>query len=217
VVDWVLQTPSLDHKIGIQAKPIDRSLRAVPDFLSGDMPTGHADRSHEQSTATQTAKAGAGKGVRCRWAIEAAQHMLLTACFVAAILRWPRSAAVYRCGSTPTKTRPARAASAVQAEDPRSPQQQAEAARASTKGCRHGRTRSNKQRLLQQEAQRAKQQQAARQSPAAQRKPNAAKASQEPKRQVAAKAEAERQKALPPHKIATRKAPLPKASAAQAH
>jgi PTH1 family peptidyl-tRNA hydrolase len=31
-----LQIPSLDHKIGI-GQAIDRSLRAVPDFLSGDM------------------------------------------------------------------------------------------------------------------------------------------------------------------------------------
>ena len=37
VVDWVLQIPSLDHKIGI-GQAIDRSLRAVPDFLKGDMP-----------------------------------------------------------------------------------------------------------------------------------------------------------------------------------
>ena len=36
VVDWVLQIPSLDHKIGI-GQAIDRSLRAVPDFLGGDM------------------------------------------------------------------------------------------------------------------------------------------------------------------------------------
>ena len=37
VVDWVLQIPSFDHKIGI-GQAIDRSLRAVPDFLKGDMP-----------------------------------------------------------------------------------------------------------------------------------------------------------------------------------
>ena len=37
VVDWVLQIPSLDHKIGI-GQAIDRSLRAMPDFLNGDMP-----------------------------------------------------------------------------------------------------------------------------------------------------------------------------------
>jgi len=37
VVDWVLQIPSLDHKIGI-GQAIDRSLRAVPDFLNGDLP-----------------------------------------------------------------------------------------------------------------------------------------------------------------------------------
>lgn len=36
VIDWVLQMPSADHTIAI-GQAIDRSLRAVPDLLSGDM------------------------------------------------------------------------------------------------------------------------------------------------------------------------------------
>ncbi len=36
VADWVLKKPSVDDRIGI-AQAIERSLKAVPDFLAGDM------------------------------------------------------------------------------------------------------------------------------------------------------------------------------------
>ncbi len=36
VIHWVLKKPSLDHKIAIE-QCIDRSLKALPDFVTGDM------------------------------------------------------------------------------------------------------------------------------------------------------------------------------------
>ncbi len=36
VVNWVLKKPSLDHRIAI-SQAIDRSIKALPHFLSGDM------------------------------------------------------------------------------------------------------------------------------------------------------------------------------------
>jgi PTH1 family peptidyl-tRNA hydrolase len=36
VVDWVLKKPSLDHRIAID-QSIDRSLKALPNFLTGEM------------------------------------------------------------------------------------------------------------------------------------------------------------------------------------
>jgi PTH1 family peptidyl-tRNA hydrolase len=36
VVNWVLKKPSLDHRIAID-QAIDRSLKALPHFISGDM------------------------------------------------------------------------------------------------------------------------------------------------------------------------------------
>jgi PTH1 family peptidyl-tRNA hydrolase len=36
VVNWVLKKPSLDHRIAIE-QAIDRSLKALPHFISGDM------------------------------------------------------------------------------------------------------------------------------------------------------------------------------------
>jgi PTH1 family peptidyl-tRNA hydrolase len=36
VVNWVLKKPSLDHRIAIE-QTLDRALKALPHFLSGDM------------------------------------------------------------------------------------------------------------------------------------------------------------------------------------
>ena len=120
-------------------------------------------------------------------------------------------AAVYRCGVSYQDT-PCAGGNTIEAEDPRSPQQQLEAARAVQKDAAMGEA-LQKQRI-QQEAQQAKQQQAAQKAYRAQE----AEAAKEAKAHaaLAAKAEAERQKALKPRTITTRKAPLPKASAALA-
>ena len=119
-------------------------------------------------------------------------------------------AAVYRCGTSYQDT-PCAGGSTIEAEDPRSPQQQSEAARAVQKDAAMAET-LRKQRV-QQEAVEAKQQQAAQKAYLAKE----AEAAKEAKAQatLAAKAEAERQKALKPRTVTTRKAPLPKASAAQ--
>ena len=116
-------------------------------------------------------------------------------------------AAVYRCGTSYQDT-PCAGGSTIEAEDPRSPQQQSEAARAVQKDAAMAET-LRKQRV-QQEAVEAKQQQAAQKAYLA-KEAEAAKA----QAALAVKAEAERQKALKPRTITTRKAPLPKASAAQ--
>ena len=120
-------------------------------------------------------------------------------------------AAVYRCGTSYQDT-PCAGGSTIEAEDPRSSEQQTEAARAVQKDAAMAET-LRKQRV-QQEAVEAKQQQAAQKAYLAQE----AEAAKEAKAQaaLAAKAEAERQKALKPRTITTRKAPLPKASAALA-
>lgn len=120
-------------------------------------------------------------------------------------------AAVYRCGTRYQDT-PCAGASTIQAEDPRTPQQQLEAARAVQQDAALANA-LEKQRL-QRETQQARQQQAAYRAHLAQE----AEAAKQAKAQAAldAKAEAERQKELSPHKITTRKAPLPKASAAKA-
>lgn len=120
-------------------------------------------------------------------------------------------ATVYRCGNTYQDTSCA-GGKAVQAEDPRTPQQQREAARAAQQDAAMA-DALEKQRV-QQEAQWAKQHQAAYKAHLAQE----AEAAKEAKAQaaLAAKAEAERQKALKPRKITTRNTPLPKASAALA-
>ena len=119
-------------------------------------------------------------------------------------------AAIYRCGASYQDT-PCAGGSTIDAEDPRSAQQQLEAARAVQNDAAMAET-LRKQRV-QQEAVEAKQQQAAQKAYIAQE----AEAAKEAKAQAAqaAKAEAERQKALKPRTITTRKAPLPKASAAQ--
>lgn len=119
-------------------------------------------------------------------------------------------AAVYRCGASYQDT-PCAGGSTIDAEDRRSAQQQLEAARAVQNDAAMGEA-LRKQRV-QQEAVEAKQQQAAKKAYLAQE----AEAAKEAKAQaaLAAKAEAERQKALKPRTITTRKAPLPKASAAQ--
>jgi preprotein translocase subunit SecF len=120
-------------------------------------------------------------------------------------------AAVYRCGAIYQDT-PCAGGSTIQAEDPRSAQQQLEAARAVQNDAAMG-DALQKQRI-QQEVQQANQQQAAQKAYLAQE----ADAAKEAKAQaaLAAKAEAERHKALKPRTITTRKAPLPKASAALA-
>jgi len=120
-------------------------------------------------------------------------------------------AAVYRCGTSYQDT-PCAGGSTIQAEDPRSAQQQLEAARAVQNDAAMG-DALQKQRI-QQEVQQANQQQAAQKAYLAQE----ADAAKEAKAQaaLAAKAEAERHKALKPRTITTRKAPLPKASAALA-
>ena len=116
-------------------------------------------------------------------------------------------AAVYRCGTSYQDT-PCAGGSTIRAEDPRSAQQQSEAARAVQNDAAMG-DALQKQRI-QQDAQQAKQQQAAQKAYRAQEAQAAKKAA------LAAKAEAKRQKALKRRTITTRKAPLPKASAAQA-
>ena len=115
-----------------------------------------------------------------------------------------------RCGSSYQDT-PCAGGSTIEAEDPRSPQQQSEAARAVHKDA--AMAEALRKQRVQQEAVEAKQQQAAQKAYLAQE----AEAAKEAKAQaaLAAKAEGERQKALKPRTITTRKAPLPKASAAQ--
>ena len=137
-----------------------------------------------------------------------AAQLLFT--FVLFIFALNAHAAVYRCGAVYQDT-PCAGGSTIQAEDPRSPQQQSEAARAVQKDAAMAET-LRKQRV-QQEAVEAKQQQAAQKAYLAKE----AEAAKEAKAQaaLAAKAEAERQKALKPRTITTRKAPLPTASAAQ--
>jgi len=127
------------------------------------------------------------------------------------VLSIPAHAAVYRCGAIYQDV-PCANGSTIQAEDSRSPQQQAETARAVHKDAAMAEA-LHKQRI-QQEAQLAQQQQAAHKVQLAQE----AEAAKDAKAQaaLAAKAEAERQKALQPHRIKTRKTPLPKASAAKA-
>jgi len=119
-------------------------------------------------------------------------------------------AAVYRCGTTYQDT-PCAGGSTIQAEDPRSPQQKAEAARVIQQDA--ATAEALRKQRIQQEAEQAKQQQAAQKAYLAQE----AEAAKEAKAQaaLAAKAEAERQRALKPRTITTRKAPLPKASAAK--
>ena len=131
--------------------------------------------------------------------------------FVLATFTLTAHAAVYRCGSSYQDT-PCAGGSTIQADDPRSPQQKAEAARAVQKDAALADT-LRKQRV-QQEAQWAKQQQAAHKAQLAQDADLAKEAKAQA--ELAAKAEAGRQKALLPHKITTRKTALPKASAAQA-
>ena len=130
--------------------------------------------------------------------------------FVLSTFALTAHAAVYRCGTSYQDT-PCAGGSTIEAEDPRSPQQQSEAARAVQNDATMAEA-LRKQRV-QQEAVEAKQQQAAQKAYLAQE----AAAAKEAKTQaaLAAKAEAERQKALKPRTITTRKAPLPKASAAQ--
>ena len=130
--------------------------------------------------------------------------------FVFSTVALTAHAAVYRCGTSYQDT-PCSGGSTIETEDPRSAQQQLEAARAVQNDAAMADT-LQKQRI-QQEAQQAKQQQAAQKAYIAQE----AEAAKEAKAQAAqaAKAEAERQKALKPRTITTRKAPLPKASAAQ--
>ena len=129
--------------------------------------------------------------------------------FVSSTFALTAQAAVYRCGTSYQDT-PCAGGSAIQAEDPRTPQQQREAARAAQQDAAMA-DALEKQRV-QQEAQWAKQQKAAYKAHLAQE----AEAAREAKAQaaLAAKAEAERQKALKPRKITTRNTPLPKASAA---
>ena len=119
-------------------------------------------------------------------------------------------AAVYRCGASYQDT-PCAGGSTIEAEDPRSAQQQLEAARAVQKDA--AMAEALRKQRVQQEAVEAKQQQAAKKAYLAQE----AEAVKEAKAQaaLAVKAEAERQKALKPRTITTRIAPLPKASAAQ--
>ena len=116
-------------------------------------------------------------------------------------------AAVYRCGASYQDT-PCAGGSTIEAEDPRSAQQQLEAARAVQKDA--AMAEALRKQRVQQEAVEAKQQQAAKKAYLAQ-EAEAAKA----QAALAVKAEAERQKALKPRTITTRIAPLPKASAAQ--
>ena len=130
--------------------------------------------------------------------------------FVSTTFALTAHAAVYRCSASYQDT-PCAGGSTIQTEDPRSPKQQLEAARAVQQDATMA--DALKKQRVQQEAQRTKQQQAAYKVHLAQE----AEAAKQAKAQaaLAAKAEAERQKALKPHTITTRKAPLPKASAAQ--
>ena len=69
VVNWVLKKPSLDHRIAIE-QCIDRSLKALPAFLAGDMekatllvhthkpPRAHKPPESPMPTATATATKG---------------------------------------------------------------------------------------------------------------------------------------------------------------
>jgi len=127
--------------------------------------------------------------------------------FVVGIPALTAHAAVYRCGANYQDT-PCAGGIAIQAEDPRSPEQQAETARVVQKDA--AMAEAMKKQRIQQEALQAKQQQAAQKIQRAQE----AEAAKEAKAQaaLAAQAEAERQKALKPRKITTRKTPLPKAS-----
>ena len=117
-------------------------------------------------------------------------------------------AAVYRCGTSYQDT-PCAGGSTIEAEDPRSAQQQLEAARAVQNDA--AMAEALRKQRVQQEAVEAKQQQAAQKAYIAQE----AEAAKEAKAQAALAAKAERQKTLKPRTITTRKAPLPKASAAQ--
>ena len=130
--------------------------------------------------------------------------------FVLSTVALTAHATVYRCGTSYQDT-PCAGGSTSEAEDRRSAQQALEAARAVQKDAAMGDALQRQR--IQQEAQQAKQQQAAKKAYTAQE----AEAAKEAKAQaaLAAKAEAERQKALKPRTITTRKAPLPKASAAQ--
>ena len=130
--------------------------------------------------------------------------------FVLSTFALTAHAAVYRCGASYQDT-PCAGGSTIDAEDPRSAQQQLEAARAVQNDA--AMAKALRKQRVQQEAVEAKQQQAAQKAYLAQE----AEAAKEAKAQaaLAAKAEAERQKALKPRTITTRKAPLPKASAAQ--
>jgi len=120
-------------------------------------------------------------------------------------------AAVYRCGAVYQDT-PCAGGSTIQAEDPRSAQQQSEAARAVQSEA--AMAEALKAQRVKQEALQAKQQQAAQKTHLAQE----AEAAKQAKAQaaLAAKAEAQRQKELKPRKVITRRTPLPKASAAKA-
>ena len=130
--------------------------------------------------------------------------------FVLSTFALTAHAAVYRCGTSYQDT-PCAGGSTIEAEDPRSAQQQLEAARAVQKDA--AMAEALRKQRVQQEAVEAKQQQAAKKAYLAQE----AEAAKEAKAQaaLAVKAEAERQKALKPRTITTRIAPLPKASAAQ--
>jgi membrane protein involved in colicin uptake len=127
--------------------------------------------------------------------------------FVLSITALTAHAAVYRCGANYQDT-PCAGGSTIEAEDPRSPEQQAETARVVQKDAAMAEV-LRKQRIRQ-EAEQAKQQQAAQKAYLAQE----AEAAKEAKAQaaLASKAEAERQKELKPRKVITRKTPLPKAS-----
>ena len=131
--------------------------------------------------------------------------------FVLAIPALTAQAAVYRCGTT-YQDMPCAGGSTIQAEDPRSPQQKAEAARAVQKDAATA-DALRKQRV-QQEAQWANQQQAAHKAQLAQEADLAKEAKAQA--EMAAKAEAQRQREHKPRKVTTHKTALPKASAARA-
>ena len=130
--------------------------------------------------------------------------------FVASPFALSAHAAVYRCGAVYQDT-PCAGGSTIQAEDPRTPQQRSEAARAVQNDAAIA--EALKTQRMKQEALQAKQQQATQKIHLAQEAETAKEA--KAKVALAAKAEAERQKALKPRKITTRKTPLPKASAAK--
>ena len=135
--------------------------------------------------------------------------------FVLSTFALTAHATVYRCGASYQDT-PGPGGSTIQAEAPRSAQQQLAAARAVQNDA--AMAEALRKQRVRQEAVEAKQQQAAQKAYIAQ----GAEAAKEAKAQAAlaakakAEAEAERQKALKPRTITTRKAPLPKASAALA-